>query len=71
MDVLNAQTQQRQKHDYGLLFVPSDVKDNRQVVDILCLEDFLQFHSDHSPAVAIVALSGVEHAWNAVDIAQV
>ena len=43
MDVLDAEMQQRQKHDDRFLCVPGDVVGNGQLVDVGKPKGFLQF----------------------------
>src|SRR5574344_2387936 len=70
MNILHAQGKQRQQYDDGFLLIPCDVIDNRQLVDILQSKYLLQFQSDDGKRVTVVALSGIEYAWNTVDIAK-
>ena len=46
MNVLHAQTQQGKQHNHRLLFVPRDIIGNRQFVDVVQLEDFLQLQGN-------------------------
>ena len=69
MDVLLTQVQQGQQDDDGLLLVPSNVEDERQLVDVIEAEDFLELERDEGEAVGVVALAGIEDARDAADVA--
>lgn len=62
VDVLDAEVQQGQQDDDGLLLVPSDVEDKRQLVDVIKTEDFLELERDQREAVGVVALASIEDA---------
>ena len=61
MDVLHTQVQQGQQDDDSFLFVPGNVEDQGQFVDIFQTEDFLQFQGDQSQGVGVVALTGIQY----------
>ena len=71
MDILHAKAQQSEKHDDSLLLVPGNVEGNRQIIDISSSEDLFEVQSHHSPRIAVVALSSIEHTRDAVDVAEV
>ena len=71
MNVLHAEGEKRQEHQNGFLFVPGYVVDDRQIVNILQPEDFFQLQRDHRQRIAVVALSGIENAGDAADIAEI
>ena len=71
MDVLDAEVQQGQQDDDSLLLVPSNVEDERQLVDIIKTEDFLELERDQREAVGVVALASIEDARDAADVAEV
>ena len=71
VDVLDAEVQQGQQDDDGLLLVPSDVEDKRQLVDVIKTEDFLELERDQREAVGVVALASIEDARDAADVAEV
>ena len=54
-----------------LLLIPCNVVDNRQIVDIIETEYFLQFQGNHSQRVGIVTLSGIKDTRYSVDIAEI
>ena len=70
MYVLHSQAEQRKQHDYGFLLVPGYVVDYGQLVYVVQPEHFLQLQRYHCQRIAVVALPCVEHAGNAVYIAQ-
>ena len=69
VDVLDAQIQQGQQTMTAFV-VPGDVVDNGQVVDVVQAENFLELQGDNRQGVGVVALTGVQHAGNAADVAQ-
>ena len=71
MDVLDAEVQQGEQDDDGLLLVPGDIVGNRQLIDIVEAEDLFELQSNQREAVAVVALASVEHARDAADVAKV
>ena len=71
MDILHAEVEESQEHDDCLLLVPCDVVSKRELVHIVEAEDFLQLECNDCQRVGVVALTCVEHARNAVDIAEV
>src|SRR5699024_1718403 len=71
MDVLNAEIQQGQQHDDGLLLIPGDVVDDGQVVDVIQSKDFLEFQSDDGQRVGVIALTGVQNTGNAANVAEI
>lgn len=46
-DVFDAQIEQREQHDHGLLLEPGDVIGNRQVVDVVQAEDLFELEGDY------------------------
>ena len=70
MDVFDAEIEEGEEHDDGFLLIPSDVVGDGQLVDVFESEHFLEFEGDERERVAVVALSGVEHTGNAVDVAE-
>ena len=71
VDVLDAQAEQCEQHDDSLLLIPCYVEGNGQVVDVVGSENLFQLQSYHSPAIAVVALSGIQHAGYTVYVAQI
>ena len=53
------------------MLIPCNVVDNRQIVDIIETEYFLQFQGNHSQRVGIVTLSGIKDTRYSVDIAEI
>lgn len=49
MNVLDAEAEQCEQHDDGFLLVPCYVEGDRQVVDIVQAEDFLELESNDDP----------------------
>ena len=70
MYFFHSQTQQRQQYDYGLLFIPGYIINNRQLVYIIKPEHLFQLQGDNRQRIAVVTLSGIQYAGNAVDVAQ-
>ena len=71
MDVFDAQVEEGQKNDDGLLLIPGNVVDDGQVVDIVQAEDFLEFEGDEGQGVGVVALAGVKNSGNAAYISEI
>ena len=70
MDVFHTQIQKAQQNDDCFLFIPRDVVDDGQVVDILQTEYFLQFQGNDRQRIGVVALTGIQYAGDAANIAQ-
>ena len=70
MYFFHSQTQQRQQYDYGFLFIPGYIINNRQLVYIIKPEHLFQLQGDNRQRIAVVTLSGIQYAGNAVDVAQ-
>ena len=71
MDVLDTQVKQGQQDDDRLLLVPGNIVNNRQIVDIIQVEDLFELEGDHRQGIGIVALPCIQHSWNPPDIAQI
>lgn len=71
MDVLNAQMQQGKKYDDRLLLVPGNIEEDRKFVDVAGSKDLLQLQCHNRPGIGVVALTGIQHTRNAVDVAQI
>ena len=71
MDVLHAKVEQGKQNDDRLLLIPRDIVYHGQLVHIIETEHFLQLQCDEGERVGIVALSRIEHARNAADIAEI
>lgn len=71
MDLLYAKIQQGQQYDDRLLLIPGDIIDDRQVIDILQAEYFLELQRDDRQRVGIVALPRVQHPGDPPDVAQI
>ena len=59
MNIFNAQGKQCQKNDNGLLFIPGDIVNNRQLVDIIQAKNFFQLECDQRQRIGVVALTCV------------
>lgn len=70
MNVLHAEVKKSEKHDDRLLLIPRNVEGNRQIVDIVQPEDFLQFQGNQSQRIRVIALPGIKYARDTTDIAQ-
>ncbi len=44
MDILHAKVEKGKQNDNSLLFIPCDIEENREVIDIVCSEDFVFCH---------------------------
>ncbi len=59
MNIFDAEGKQCQKNDNGFLFVPGDIINNRQLVDISQAKNFLQLERDQCQRIGVVALACV------------
>lgn len=71
MDVSDAECEQGQQNDDGLLLIPGDVIDDGQLIYIAESQGITQHNGGKDKGVGVVALSGIQHAGYPVDVAQI
>ncbi|MNY53154.1 hypothetical protein D3C86_1888870 [compost metagenome] len=70
VNILHTQIQQCQEYNYRLLLIPGNIVGDRQIVNILKSEYFLELQGNHNKRVGIVALAGIQYTRNPADVAK-
>ncbi len=71
LDIFEPKGKQGQEYCHSLLLVPAEIKGQRKLIYIVQTKGFLELQGDYGQGVRVVALTGIQDAGDATDIAQI